>query len=102
MPLELSFEAELWQHHGEGGWHFVTVPLAVAKEVRERAPEGSGFGSRRVTASLRASTWSTSIFPDRRSGSFLLPVKREVRRANAVRAGDVVTVTLRVDAPGNS
>jgi hypothetical protein len=100
MSLELRFEAELWQHQGAGGWHFVTVPLAVADEIRELAPEGRGFGSRRVTASLGGSTWSTSVFPDSTSGEFLLPVKQQVRRANEVEVGDVVSVVLTVDVPG--
>jgi Domain of unknown function (DUF1905) len=99
MPLELAFEAEIWQHDGAGGWHFVTVPLAVADEIRERAPAGRGFGSRRVTASLRGSTWSTSVFPDSTSGSFLLPIKQQVRRAAEVEAGDMVRVVLHVEVP---
>jgi hypothetical protein len=99
MPPELAFEAEIWQHDSAGGWHFVTVPLAVADEIRERAPDGRGFGSRRVTAVLGGSTWSTSVFPDSDSGSFLLPIKRQVRQVNEVEAGDVVTVVLHVDGP---
>ena len=102
MPLELAFEAEIWQHSGAGGWHFVTVPLAVADEIRELAPEGRGFGSRRVTASLGDSTWSTSVFPDSNSGSFLLPIKQQVRRVHEVEAGDVVTVVLQVNVPDDS
>jgi len=95
MALEIAFDAELWLYDGPGGWHFVTLPLHVADELRERAPARRGFGSRRVTASLGGSTWSTSVFPDAASGSFLLPVKQEVRRTNDVQAGDVVTVVLR-------
>ena len=38
----------------------------------------------------------TSVFPDAASGSYLLPVKRPVRRANDLEAGDVVRVLLRV------
>jgi hypothetical protein len=98
--VELAFEAELWQHDGEGGWHFVTLPLAVADELRDRVPGGRGFGSRRVVASLGGSTWSTSVFPDAGSGSFVLPVKQSVRRENDLLAGDVVSVTLRVDVGG--
>jgi hypothetical protein len=98
MALELAFEAELWLHDGPSGWHFVTLPLPVADELRDRAPVGRGFGSHRVTASLGSTTWSTSVFPDARSGSFLLPVKQDVRRANQVEAGDVVGVVLRVEA----
>lgn len=97
MALELAFEGELWEHDGPSGWHFVTLPLPVADELRERVPTGAGFGSRRVAVTLGRSTWSTSVFPDSRSGSFLLPVKQAVRRANDVVAGDVVHVVLRVD-----
>lgn len=92
--MELSFEAELWRHDGEAGWHFVTLPLDLADELRDRVPAGRGFGSRRVTATLGSSTWSTSVFPDASSGSFLLPVKQAVRRADALEAGDVVAVRL--------
>jgi hypothetical protein len=97
VPLELAFEGEVWQHDSPSGWCFVTLPADLAEEVRERVPPGPGFGSRRVVASLGTSTWSTSIFPDAASGSFLLPVKQQVRRANAVEAGDVVSVVLRLD-----
>jgi len=102
MPLELAFEGDLWQHDSAGGWHFVTLPLELAEEIRERAPDGRGFGSRRVTASIGGVTWSTSVFPDSGSGSFLLPVKQQVRAASGVEAGDVVSVTLQVDLPDGS
>jgi len=102
MSVELAFDAELWQHGGAGGWHFVTVPLAVADDIRELAPEGRGFGSRRVTASIGVSTWSTSVFPDSGSGSFVLPVKQQVRRDNDLVAGDVVRVVLHVDVSGGA
>ncbi len=98
MAVQLAFEGELWLHDGPGGWHFVTLPLPVADELRDRAPVARGFGSHRVTAALGSSTWSTSVFPDARSGSFLLPVKQAVRRANDVEAGDVVRVVLRLAA----
>ena len=41
-------------------------------------------------------TWRTSVFPDSASGCFVLPVKRSVREADEVDAGDVVEVLLRV------
>jgi len=34
------------------------------------------------------------VFPDRRSSSFLLPIKAEIRRREQVEAGDTVTVAL--------
>jgi Domain of unknown function (DUF1905) len=94
--VELSFDAELWQHHGEGGWHFVTLPEDVATDVRELAPMRGGFGSVRVTATVGDVRWATSLFPDSKSSSFVLPVKRRVRDANDLLPGDVVHVRIGV------
>ncbi len=96
VSLEVAFEAELWLHHGAGGWHFVTLPVDVAEDVRERAPRGAGFGAVRVTAVVGGTEWRTSLFPEK-NGSYVLPVKAPVRRANDLVAGDRVAVRLVVD-----
>lgn len=92
---DVRFSAELWEHDGDGGWHFVTVPVEVADEVRDRAGHvARGFGSIRVRATLGATTWTTSLFPSTSDGSYVLPVKKQVRRAEALHAGDSVEVGL--------
>lgn len=95
--MSLSFEAELFVWDGEAAWHFVRLPLDVADEIRQ-TPDGPprGFGSVRVTARIGGTTWRTSVFPDKQSGSFLLPVKKAVRTAEGVLADDVVRVELAV------
>lgn len=40
--------------------------------------------------------WNTSIFPQRESGGFILPVKAAVRKAEGIGEGDEVTVELRI------
>jgi Domain of unknown function (DUF1905) len=40
------------------------------------------------------STWSTSIFPDSARGRYVLPIKRQVRMAEELDAGDVATMTV--------
>ncbi|HWI05275.1 MAG TPA: DUF1905 domain-containing protein [Acidimicrobiales bacterium] len=40
--------------------------------------------------------WSTSIFPDRKRGTYLLPVKKEVRAAEQLAAGVTATIDLAV------
>lgn len=92
--MDLSFSATLWQWEGEGGWHFVTLPADVADEVREHAPPRRGFGSVRVTVVVGESRWQTSLFPETKSGSYVLPVKEQVRRANDLLAGDQVKATI--------
>lgn len=89
------FTTELWEYPGDAAWHFVTLPEDAADEITV-VTEGlrRGFGSVRVEATIGPSTWKTSIFPDKRSGSFMLPVKKLVRSAAEIEAGDDVEVRL--------
>ena len=95
------FEAELWQWTGHSGWHFVTLPAVHSDSIRLQgflAPRG--WGSVRVRATSGGVEWDTSVFPDRSSGSYILPVKADVRRRLDIRAGDrfPLELTLR-DTP---
>ena len=96
----VTFTAELWRWTARkesadtGAWCFVTLPLDLADEVRDRAGEPRGFGSVRVRVRVGTTTWDTSVFPDAASGSFVLPVKKAVRTAAGVTEGDLLTVTL--------
>jgi Domain of unknown function (DUF1905) len=98
----VTFTAELWRWTARreaadsGSWCFVTLPLDLADEVRERAGEPRGFGSVRVRARVGETTWDTSVFPDAASGSLVLPVKKSVRAAAGVAEGDQLTVTVSV------
>jgi hypothetical protein len=93
----MTFTAELWRSEGAAAWHFVTLPPEAAEQVehaREQAGGGAGFGSVPVEVTVGGSTWRTSVFPDTRSGSFVLPVKAAVRRQEDVGDGDLLSVHL--------
>jgi hypothetical protein len=93
--MEYHFEAPLWLWDGNAAWHFVTLPFEVTDEIDERAADTKrGFGSVRVEVSVGRTTWRTSIFPDTKRQSFLLPVKRTVRVAEELEVGALVPVTL--------
>lgn len=79
------------------GWHFLTIDGQTAAEIRFAAlGRTGGFGSIRVAARIGGTAWNTSIFPQRESGGFILPIKAEVRRREAIGEGDEVTVELRI------
>jgi len=94
---EYEFTAELWRWTGEAAWHFVTLPHEVTDDIDE-THEGSraGFGSRRVEVTVGDTTWTTSVFPDKNSASYLLPVKQSVRKTEGLVEGTRVEVCLRV------
>jgi len=92
-----DFAAELWvwEARRTDRWTFVRLPTDVADEVLERgAGAVRGFGSLRVRVTVGTSVWTTSIFPDDKAGTYVLPVKKAVRTAQGVDAGDRVDVHL--------
>jgi hypothetical protein len=90
-----AFEAEIWVAPSTGAWHFVSLPNHQSDEILERSgPSGPGFESVRVTASIGESRWNTSIFPDSKRGTYVLPVKKAVRTAEGLAEGDLVNVVL--------
>jgi hypothetical protein len=77
------------------GWHFLTVDGQIAAEIRYAAlGRTGGFGSLQVTATIGDTSWQTSLFPHRDTGSLLLPLKADVRRREGIEAGCDVTVRL--------
>ncbi len=94
------FATEVWRHQGADPWYFVTLPAAIADDIRVRtAGFRRGFGSVRVAVAIGETRWSTSVFPERASGSYVLPLKRSVREATGAEEGEVVTIELEVVEP---
>lgn len=90
-----EFTADLWRHAGEAAWYFVTLPHDVADDIDEITAESRrGFGSVRVEVTVGATTWSTSLFPDTKAASYVLPVKKAIRLAEALDDGSRVVVRL--------
>ncbi|MCR5877252.1 DUF1905 domain-containing protein [Phenylobacterium sp. J367] len=79
--MRYEAECEVWLWTAEtAAWHFVTLPKDVADGIRAlTAGPRRGWGSVRITATIGGTSWKTSVFPEKRSGSFLLPIKAEVR-----------------------
>ncbi|WP_205754669.1 DUF1905 domain-containing protein [Pseudarthrobacter sp. NamE2] len=94
MTPSYVFVAELWLFPGEAGWHFLTLPPAVADDVAEQSTSSKAFGSVKVTAEVAGHSWQTSLFPDAKTGSYLLPVKKAVRDKAGISAGDRVEAKL--------
>jgi hypothetical protein len=96
MTHEWMFDAELWRWDGPAAWIFVSVPDDIADEIADIADAmpRAGFGSVRVYVTIGTSRWTTSVFPDKSRGTYLLPVKKAVRAAQGIDEGDLASVTL--------
>ena len=50
----------------------------------------------RVEVTVGGSTWATSLFPSKELDTYVLPVKKPVRRSEELDVDDVATFTIRV------
>ena len=55
-----------------------------------------GFKTVRVSVLVGDSKWLTSLFPDKTSGCYFLPVKKSVRQFEDLKTGEDVNVKLEV------
>ena len=95
--MEFAFASELWLWPGDGAWHFVSLPEDVADEITDRYDgRKRGFGSLKVHVHCGTSQWDTSIFPDTKRGTYVLPVKKQVRSREGLEDGDLMDVHLTV------
>ena len=98
LDLTSTFTSELWLWQSEkAAWIFVSLP----KEDGDRfsfaaADHKRGFGSLKVRATIGKTKWVTSIFPDGKRGTYILPVKAAVRTAEKLAVGKKTKVTVEV------
>lgn len=90
-----TFSAELWQHPSPGGWYFVSVPENLASEIRSHLSwQEEGWGRMKAHASLDSLEWETAIWFDRKAGTYLLPIKAEVRKKTKIQVGQSLNIQL--------
>lgn len=75
----------VWQGSGKkydsSAWRFARVPEDISIKIRKHmaGKPKRGWGAVYVDAKVGRTTWRTSVFPDRRSSIYLLPLKKSVR-----------------------
>lgn len=96
--MKFLFRSELWLYPGDGAWVFVTIPLEVSDEIKAltNGLPRKGFGSIKVIVKIKELEWRTSIFPDKKSKSYLLPIKKEVRRKTNLSPGDTAEFSIKL------
>lgn len=50
-----------------------------------------------MKAKIGGTSWKTSIFPQAKEGTYILPIKAEVRKKEKILAGNKVVVALIID-----
>ena len=100
----VEFSAVCWLYNGKGAWYFVSLPPDSAAEISyfSKALNGgkrTGWGSVRVTVQVGNTIWQTSLFPDSKNKSYVLPIKAAVRKAENIVEGKPLKVRVSMPMP---
>lgn len=88
--------AKIWLYQGDSPWHFITIKKTDADEIKkDYLWPRRGFGSIPVNVTIGKTTWKTSIFPDKEE-TYVLPLKKEVREKEYIKAGDMIRASIAV------
>lgn len=81
-----------------GLWRFARVPEDISLQIKEmqKGRLRRGWGAMYAKAKIKKSEWVTSIFPDRRSETYILPLKKQIRFQENLYDGIEVTISLQI------
>jgi hypothetical protein len=94
MKKIYKIKSKVWLYPGMAGWHFVGVPKKESEEIKRGYKVKAGFGSVPVIVTIGKTKWKTSVFPDKRSGTYVLPLKAEVRKKENISSEDLISLSL--------
>ena len=86
--------AKVWLYPGAGGWHFISLSKKPSREIKDVFGSARGWGAVPVAVTIGKTEWRTSLFPDRKSGAYLLAIKADVRARERIGIGDTVVATI--------
>lgn len=89
--------SKVWLYQGIGGWHFVNLSSKQSSMIRTLfSMEARPFGSIPVSITIGKTQWRTSLFPDKKSDSYLFAIKADVRIKEKIAAGDTIVAKVQI------
>lgn len=94
---EYKVRSKVWIYPGQAAWHFITIPKGAAKDIeKEYGNKKRGWNSLPVEVLVGSTKWRTSIFADKTSGSFLLPLKQKIREKEEIIEGKTIDLKIKI------
>ena len=93
--MTIEFTGDIWYWRGPSPYYFITVPMEQGSELK--AVSGLvtyGWGMIPVLARIGQTEWKTSLFA--KNGSYVVPLKDLIRKAENLGEGDTITVRIEV------
>lgn len=94
-PMILEFDAEIIYWRGPAPFFYARMPEEESHAVKAISNFVTyGWGVIPVRVRIGKTTWKTSLFP--KDGRYLVPIKTDIRKAEAIEENDLVAVWLEI------
>jgi hypothetical protein len=91
----IKFKGKIFHWRGPAPYLFVTVPAKQSLEIKAISGLVTyGWGVIPVHVRIGKTEWKTSLFP--KDGSYLVPIRMSVQKAEKLKEGDNVTIQLEI------
>ncbi len=82
----------------KGAWRFARVPEDISVKIKEmqKGRLRRGWGAVYTKAKVGKSEWVTSIFPDRHSDTYILPLKKQIHYKENLYDGIDINVSINI------
>lgn len=93
--MNIEFDGNIWFWRGPSPFYFVTIPPEPSSEIKAISNFVTyGWGVIPVQVRIGKTEWKTSLFP--KDGLYLVPIRLNVRKAEKLEEGDMVTIQLEI------
>ncbi|KKU49596.1 MAG: hypothetical protein UX71_C0010G0006 [Parcubacteria group bacterium GW2011_GWA1_47_10] len=98
--LKFKSKVIVWSTSGDdkGAWRFARVPEKISAKIKDmqKGRLRRGWGAVYARAKIGKSEWVTSVFPDRHSATYILPLKKQIRYQENLYDGTDITVAIEI------
>ncbi len=103
MTSQFTFRSKVWKYDGKAGWYFVTLPKPLSKKIRNaHGLSEEGWGRLKASAQVGKTIWKTAIWYDTKAKSYLLPLKSEIRKKEAIAVDTILNIKLQLASTARS
>lgn len=89
--------AKVWRYQAFGGWHFVNLSIKQSSVIRMLfSIDSRPFGSIPVSVKIGKTKWRTSLFPDKKSKSYLFAIKADVRKKEHIATDETIVAEVQI------
>jgi hypothetical protein len=93
--MVIKFKGKIFHWRGPAPYLFVAVPPQQSGEIKAISGLVTyGWGVIPVHVQIGKTEWQTSLFP--KDGSYLVPIRMSVQKAEKLKEGDTVTIRLEI------